>query len=307
MLLRFQRMCGWLWAVCALAVAIGLEVSGPAVAQPVPFPILEPWQTVEIEHDDRKNRLVRLSNIQGIPQTEFSEYLIAPEKHGLRDYPVQIPVLRVIFRDRVFFDFAKAQIKPEANAVINIIAESLQLEASDVTVFVAGHTDAIGSVNYNLQLGLRRSRTVSSDLVGRGVAKTQVYVVSFGKAAPIASNDTDDGRAQNRRVEFLFSARPEPIAAWLSEQPIITCATDTTPKGDNCPVDLTFRAESVDLKTQPTTIIPPEIPSIQDPHAPRVAIDPATAPKSVTFGSKVVTIDLRQKIFSFPPPEGSSR
>ena len=183
----------WVWAICVFVVALSSEVIGLAAqAQSVPFPILEPWQTVEIEHGDRKNRLIRLSNIQGIPRTEFYEYMIAPEKHGLRDFSVQIPVLRVVFRDQVFFDFNKDQIKPEANAVINIIAETLRLEASDVAVFVAGHTDAVGSINYNLQLGLRRSRTVSSELVGRGVAKTQVYVVSFGKAAPIASNDTVD-------------------------------------------------------------------------------------------------------------------
>jgi hypothetical protein len=188
---------------------------------------------------------------------------------------------------------------------MSVIAESLRLEASDVTVFIAGHTDAIGSAIYNLQLGLRRSRTVSSELVERGVAKTQVYVVSFGKAVPIASNDTDDGRAQNRRVEFLFSARPEPIAAWLAEQPILTCVADATQRGDNCPADQIFRVESVDQTLQPTTFVVREKPSKQDPRSGAVVVDPADAQKSITFGSQIITIDLRQRIFSFPPPEGN--
>src|SRR5437870_892986 len=139
---RLLQIC--VWHILALALVVGSNLLyKSADAQIPPFPILEPWQTVEIEHGDRKNRLVRLSNIQGTPQPEFYEYVIAPEKHGLKDYPVEIPVLRVVFRDRAFFDFDKDIPKPQADAIVSTIAESLRLEASDVTVFIAGHTDAI--------------------------------------------------------------------------------------------------------------------------------------------------------------------
>jgi OOP family OmpA-OmpF porin len=297
---RLRQICVWHISVFALVVGSCL-ICTSAKAQWVPFPILEPWQTVEIEHGDRKNRLVRLSNIQGTPPPEFYEYVIAPEKHGLVDYPVEIPVLRVVFRDRAFFDFDKDVPKPQAYAILNTIAESLRREASDVTVFIAGHTDAIGSVEYNLQLGLRRSKAVASELVRRGVAKTQVYVVSFGKAVPVTTNDTDDGRAQNRRVEFLFSARPQPIASVLAEQPTKTCVV--TGQTDNC----RFTAVSVTVSPQSSAIPQSDGSSTQDQHMPGVAIEEPDEKTAIVFGTKVVTINLREKSFSFPPPQGERR
>jgi outer membrane protein OmpA-like peptidoglycan-associated protein len=290
--------------VCAFALVVGSSlISTSAKAQWLPGPILEPWQTVEIEHGDRKNRLLRLSNIQGTPPPEFYEYVIAPEKHGLTDYPVPIPVLRVVFRDSAFFDFDKDVPKREAYSVVSTIAESLRREASDVTVFIAGHTDAIGSVEYNLQLGLRRSKAVGSELVRRGVLKTQVYVVSFGKAVPVATNDTDDGRALNRRVEFLFSARPQPIADWLAtQQPTKMC--EVRGQADNC----RFTAVPVDIRPQSSAIPQSNAGSIQDLGAPEVDIErPFEEKKVIVFGPKVVIINLQEKSFSFPPPQGERR
>lgn len=223
--------------------------------------------------------------MQGIVAPEFYEYSISPEQHGLADYPVAMPVLRVVFRDRVFFDFDKDEVKPEAETVLKTIAASLQLEPPDVTVFIAGHTDAVGTANYNLQLGLRRSRAVARALVAAGIAKAQVFVVSFGEAVPIADNGTEEGRARNRRVEFLFGARIEPVLAWLKTQQVATCEADTSAKGDNCPAD-SFTVTSVD-------VAPPSV--VNGVVAP-------DAPTSVSFGKKTIVIDLQRKIFSFAPP-----
>jgi len=126
--------------------------------------------------------------------------LITPGQHGLRIILLRFQSCESFFATGSFSTFDKAELKPQASAILDTIAASLRREASDVTVFVAGHTDAVGTVNYNLQLGLRRSRAVAVELAGRGIPRTQVYVVSFGKAVPIASNNTDDGRSQNRRV-----------------------------------------------------------------------------------------------------------
>src|ERR1700761_155792 len=123
-----------------------------AVAQSDSVTVLAPWQTVDLEHADRKQRLMRLSGQEGISAPGFFEYTIPQAQHHLTDYPVSIPVLRVVFRDRVFFDFNGDAVKPEAVPVIETIAASLRLEPPDVTVFIAGHTDSVGTTNYNLQL-----------------------------------------------------------------------------------------------------------------------------------------------------------
>jgi outer membrane protein OmpA-like peptidoglycan-associated protein len=247
-------------AQTAFAAVLGAAILAmPGLrAQPLPFAVLEPWQTVEIEHGDRKNRLTRLSVGQGLPAPEFYEYSVSPERHGLADYPVALPVLRVVFRDRVFFDFDKEEVRPEAETVLKTIAASLQLEPPDVTVFIAGHTDAVGAANYNLQLGLRRSRAVARGLANAGIAMAQLYVVSFGEAVPVAGNDTEEGRARNRRVEFLFGARPEAIVSVLKEQNVVTCEADASAKGDNCPRDLRFTPELVQIATpdKPETGVP---------------------------------------------------
>lgn len=271
-------------AAAIVSRAAGLE----AFASPAPpFAVVAPWETVEIEHADRKSRLTRLSTVQGIIAPEFYEYSISPEKHGLADYPVAMPVLRVVFRDQVFFDFDKDEVKPEAETVLKTIAESLQLEPPDVTVFIAGHTDAVGTANYNLQLGMRRSRAVARALVAAGIAKAQVFVVSFGEAVPIADNETEEGRARNRRVEFLFGARPEAVAQVLKDQDAVSCVADASAKGDNCPIDLQFMPEMVQLAP---------------PKTETVNLKP-DAPKEIIFSPSRITIDLTPKIYRYTPSQ----
>jgi OOP family OmpA-OmpF porin len=266
--------------------------------------ILEPWQTVLLEHADRKNRLDRLSHLEGVEPPETSEYYIPPFEHGLASYPTDIPVLRVVFRDGVLFDFNSDEVKPEAAELLNVIAKSLRLEPPDVAVFVAGHTDAIGSVNYNLDLGLRRAKSVARALAQIGVNKAQLFAVSFGKAVPIAPNDTDEGRARNRRVEFLFAARAEAVAAWLVRQPAMSCSDRRSSYAQECPTDLRFTVLSVTIPMPPPGHVALRDPSTSINISPAISPVPLTAPRTtVKFGEKVIDIDLRQKVFHFRAPE----
>lgn len=299
-----DRLSALRFAVITLAYALACVPFGTvrAAAQSVQnFAVLPPYATVQMEHQDRKGRLERLSDMQGIQPPEFQEYLIPPQEHGLKDYPVSIPVLRVIFRDTVFFDFAKADLKPEAYAVLNTIAASLRLEPPDVTVFVAGHTDAVGSVDYNMELGLRRAKAVAMELAKIGVDRSQIFLISFGKAVPIDTNDTDEGRAHNRRVEFLFAARPEPIAAYLAHQKYMTCTTNDSTRGDDCPQDFHFTAISV-IQT-PVVIDPKKDPvQIAPGYSPK-NIDPTHPPQNIVLGSRVIDIDLSHKVYNIRAPE----
>jgi outer membrane protein OmpA-like peptidoglycan-associated protein len=97
------------------------------------------------------------------------------------------------------FDFNKSNIKPEAAPVLDAAADVLK-ENPGVNVRVAGYTDGIGGEAYNQGLSERRAKSVRDYLVAHGIDASRLTAVGFGKADPVASNDTKDGRAQNRRV-----------------------------------------------------------------------------------------------------------
>lgn len=201
------------------------------------------YETVEIEHEDRKNRLSRLS--RGAARPDFFTAYLTPAEHGLPEFPVNIPVLRVVFNQNVFFDVGSSVIRPEAYPVLDTIAESLQHEPPDVALFIAGHTDSTGSEEYNFSLGLDRADAVAQTLVRRGIYQASIYRVSFGEAVPLQSNDTDSGRARNRRVEFLFGARPGAIVAWLKKQPVQSCAARGKNEVEECRKQVVFEARKV--------------------------------------------------------------
>ena len=80
--------------------------------------------------------------------------------------------------------------------------ETLKKEATTEAVIVAGHTDSVGTDAYNMKLSKRRAESVRNYLASHGIAGDRIRVEAFGESQPVASNDTADGRAQNRRVEL---------------------------------------------------------------------------------------------------------
>ncbi|MBY0275031.1 OmpA family protein [Candidatus Binatia bacterium] len=102
----------------------------------------------------------------------------------------------------VNFDFDKATLQPQGKPILDEAARILK-ENPSINVQVQGYTDAIGSVEYNLKLSDRRAATVKNYLVSQGVAASRLTTKGFGKSNPVATNDTADGRAQNRRVELV--------------------------------------------------------------------------------------------------------
>ncbi len=97
------------------------------------------------------------------------------------------------------FDFDKSNIKPEAEPVLDAAVDVLK-ENPDVHIRVAGYTDSTGADAYNQGLSERRANSVRDYLEAHGIAASRLTAVGFGEADPVASNDTKDGRAQNRRV-----------------------------------------------------------------------------------------------------------
>ena len=103
----------------------------------------------------------------------------------------------------VTFAFNDASLQPQFYPVLDDVARTLS-EYNQTVVEVAGHTDNVGSDAYNQQLSVRRADSVAAYLQSHGVMQQRLITVGAGETRPIASNDTDEGRAQNRRVEITL-------------------------------------------------------------------------------------------------------
>jgi len=105
--------------------------------------------------------------------------------------------------DDVLFDIDSATVKPSLQSDLAVLAQSLQRYPGS-TVQIVGHTDNTGSAQHNQDLSVRRANSVRSVLVGAGVPAGRIASFGQGEDAPIASNLTVEGRAQNRRVDITI-------------------------------------------------------------------------------------------------------
>jgi len=103
----------------------------------------------------------------------------------------------------VTFGFDSAALNPQFHAVLDKVAVTLS-EYNQTVVQVAGHTDSTGSHSYNMQLSQRRADSVKTYLTSRGVPAERLQTVGAGPDHPVADNGTEEGRAQNRRVEITI-------------------------------------------------------------------------------------------------------
>ena len=112
----------------------------------------------------------------------------------------------VISLEGVHFGFDESTLTPEAQAILDKAVALLDKQQS-VVVEVAGHTDSVGSEEYNQKLSERRAVAVKDYLESKGITATRLTARGYGEAQPVASNDTDAGRALNRRVELIVLSR----------------------------------------------------------------------------------------------------
>ncbi|GAN33795.1 MAG: VWA domain-containing protein [Candidatus Brocadia sp. AMX2] len=102
----------------------------------------------------------------------------------------------------ITFDYKKWAIKEEFNSNLSNIVDILQ-KNPDMHIRIEGHTDNIGSMEYNIDLSQKRAQAVKNYLVGKGIQESRVSTVGFGYKKPIAPNDTEEGRSLNRRAEIV--------------------------------------------------------------------------------------------------------
>lgn len=117
----------------------------------------------------------------------------------------QIAVGEKLTLNNIFFDFDKSILKKESYGELNRVIRFMK-QNSKVSIELAGHTDNVGSIEYNMKLSTERAKAVADYLLKGGVASDRISYIGYGSEKPIASNNTEDGRAINRRTEFIVKS-----------------------------------------------------------------------------------------------------
>ncbi len=135
-----------------------------------------------------------------------SENFIVEESMGYREVRKDIGLNRyksgtVIILRNIFFDFDKATLRPESKTELERVYQLLR-ENPRMKVRLAGHTDSFGSDEYNQRLSEARAKAVYEYLISRGISADRLAYIGYGETRPIDTNDTEEGRQNNRRVEL---------------------------------------------------------------------------------------------------------
>lgn len=188
---RPQRPASWL-AIAGLAMAVG--VSGCATKDFVRRHV----SAVDERVDQTQTQ------VQGVDRTarEALDRATAAGKLAQGKFLYSL----VLSDDSVKFPVNRAELSPEAQARLNEFAERLKADNRNVYLEIQGHTDSSGSPAYNKKLGEDRAEAVRLFLNKAGVALNRMSTISYGEEAPVAPNDTPQGRAQNRRVVIIVLA-----------------------------------------------------------------------------------------------------
>lgn len=109
---------------------------------------------------------------------------------------------KTILLKNIYFEFDRDELMPRSYVELNKLLKVMR-ENPKLVIEIVGHTDSIGDDGYNLELSHRRALSVANFLLENNIAKGRLRSRGEGESKPVASNDTDEGRAQNRRVEFV--------------------------------------------------------------------------------------------------------
>ncbi len=135
------------------------------------------------------------------------------DEDGCPDLKAQFDGCSVKIADKVYFKFNKWDIDPRSYELLDDVATVMNQVPDELHFRIEGHTDSKGSNAANKKLSQRRSDSVRTYLMGKGVSPVRLEAVGFGEERPIDTNRTADGRAANRRVEFNVSnadCKPNP-------------------------------------------------------------------------------------------------
>ncbi|HNW88642.1 MAG TPA: OmpA family protein [Bacteroidales bacterium] len=124
-----------------------------------------------------------------------------PNQEGMYTYQLDIKYdpPKTYTLENVFFDTGKSSLRSESYKALNDLVEVMKLKPTMV-IEIAGHTDSVGSPESNLKLSFNRANALRTYLISHGIAAERVTAQGYGDTQPVASNDTEEGRQQNRRT-----------------------------------------------------------------------------------------------------------
>jgi len=120
--------------------------------------------------------------------------------------------IKITFDSGILFEFNSSELQYDARQNLTKLATILN-KYEDTDVLIEGHTDSQGTASYNMDLSRQRAQSVSNFLAGQQVSPVRFTIMAYGEDQPIASNETSEGRAQNRRVELAIMANDKLKAA----------------------------------------------------------------------------------------------
>ena len=120
---------------------------------------------------------------------------------------VEVTETSLVLNQAIFFEFDQDRILSVSFPILDEVARALREHPELSRVRIEGHTDNVGTPAYNLSLSQRRAQAVQQYLHKKGVKEGRVSSVGFGQSQPIADNEVEEGRAQNRRVTFVIERR----------------------------------------------------------------------------------------------------
>ena len=126
--------------------------------------------------------------------------------------PAKLEATRIEIQDKVQFAFGSARILPSSYDLLRAVAKIMSENPQVTLVQVEGHTDDVGKPRKNRKLSQKRAESVRAFLIEEGVDAGRLVAVGFGEERPVAENDDDDGREQNRRVEFNILDQTDHVA-----------------------------------------------------------------------------------------------
>ncbi len=162
---------------------------------------------------DRKERALKGAAIGGVTGGGVGAYMDYQEKK-LRERLQGVGVgvqkdketgaITLIMPGNITFATGQSAVKADFYSVLDAVADVLK-EYNKTSISISGHTDSVGRDDANIKLSQDRANSVGQYLISRGVAGSRINAVGYGKSQPVADNSTENGRAQNRRVEIRIN------------------------------------------------------------------------------------------------------
>jgi outer membrane protein OmpA-like peptidoglycan-associated protein len=154
--------------------------------------------SVDTDGDSIVDRVDACPAVAGVRSSE-------PAHHGCPPPRAEVASEKIAISEQVQFETGTAVLRPDSDPVLSDVARILKAHPEIERVQIQGHTDDKGTDEYNRELSQRRAESVLRWLVEHGVAAGRLEAKGMGRSHPIADNATEEGRAKNRRVEFLIS------------------------------------------------------------------------------------------------------